>query len=1304
MDYQAERLGLIVDLAEQSMDIVQRFSNDPIDAGNIQTASGPIKNLKQVSADIKSDGDAAIDVAVTELIDTLKNETSVSALIAGLTDTAVLAEGSAARAQLAADHANATGKIFDSTAIGLLPANTVSGQYFSVPSADDKELLILYRNSGGAAQDTGKRSASAKAVRQAIASWLDRDAEDSSAVAQVLQAISVMRIKGGNKSRTYRLTVVSKNDATYADRLQVADDLGNTWMFTGTAAGKDDGPVSLTLVGTGGTSFFVIIDYRKITTNGVIFNSVSSTALKLGPRIYEVSDVVAGVEANAAAISTAVTDLEDTKGLLSKGWRAADALAPSAAVKEIISAISSVRARGGNKARTYRISVVAKDDVTFADRIQISDDLGATWAFSGVAAGKADGPVVLNLTSQPLGAISFVLVIDYRKITGSGLKFNSTTSMALKLSAGIFSVADIEDSLIATNAGLATLDTKQQKWWRDKSASSITNANHLDVQAAVLAVRAKNADPTKTYRITLLCKDDGALKDRLFIQDTPAVSTWSVEGTVVGKADGPVWVKATKAGSATSFDLLIDYRQIVATGIVLNTPGDFFKLSAQVLEWDRLRAEFPVASSIAPVAALARAIRVSVAGSSITWGQGWLGEDSYVGEVERYLRTVLATTLHGADFAITGTSATVSNKLFYKGSALRLQDLNSEARFDLYGDELSLCIARERGNAGASLIEVYADGVLLDTVSTWNSEPFATGLNAPFTGDGVTRQFDLGQPFTSGHSVTVAGAAKVVQMNTGGYGAGFPAGVDVLVIRKLVTVGGVPQVRHFLWFAVAPANGAAIAASFSAGESVTYVRGTLGQTVQALSGANESTYGDGNVAFDPANPANLSSGLGFRETDERAVLSWRFTSAAKRAFRVKILSLDPRATGTPQLYLNAATNRMHHLQNAGIGGWKASLLLNDTGLNNMAAVQRFQPDVLLFESCTNDDWDTHLDRAWRSRTGLTDAQLRSEESAAWLHTVTYVGADNYSVEDSRVAITAISETSVSFDGTGATFEVVAGDVVILGDFKGDNRRVACRVVKSWNAGTRTATWARPLRASELAHIRQLTDLVGSTAMVKGAPTWVSNVEAVIDGIRAALPSCVVAIGTGGIPNLRYRRLEGYRELAAEIAARKGVLFGDFYKRTLAWQYSVPATAALYLNTSQSLASTGAESYSLYDAGGSKPDPVVNQLFRGWSVKVDGVERINAGCHVLGGNKTGWAVGVTPMTKSNVSTVGDEYRLVFTANVPAPGAVIVVKRATDKWSSDDTHPGASGIAVFGQAAIAAVSQAARVAEASPGAKF
>lgn len=164
MDYQAERLGLIVDAAEQSMDIVQRFSNDPIGADNIQTATGPIKNLKQVSADIKSAGDAVIDVAVTDLIAELKTETSVSALIDGLTDSAAVAAQNATRAVIAADYANATGRIYPSIAIGLLPANTAEGQYFSVPSPLILEDLILYQKVGGGAVEVKRPGSLSLAV------------------------------------------------------------------------------------------------------------------------------------------------------------------------------------------------------------------------------------------------------------------------------------------------------------------------------------------------------------------------------------------------------------------------------------------------------------------------------------------------------------------------------------------------------------------------------------------------------------------------------------------------------------------------------------------------------------------------------------------------------------------------------------------------------------------------------------------------------------------------------------------------------------------------------------------------------------------------------------------------------------------------------------------------------------------------------------------------------------------------------------------------------------------------------------
>jgi hypothetical protein len=55
--------------------------------------------------------------------------------------------------------------------------------------------------------------------------------------------------------------------------------------------------------------------------------------------------------------------------------------------------------------------------------------------------------------------------------------------------------------------------------------------------------------------------------------------------------------------------------------------------------------------------------------------------------------------------------------------------------------------------------------------------------------------------------------------------------------------------------------------------------------------------------------------------------------------------------------------------------------------------------------------------------------------------------------------------------------------------------------------------------------------------------------------------------------------------------------------------------------------------------------------------------------------------------SNDTLQQKPYRLVFTSNVPAAGAVIEVSYAARIWSTDDTHPGrldfgAFGIPVFG----------------------
>ena len=1229
--------------------------------------------------------DVAVNGAAKTWTDRLgKERVSMKGVEEAVPDAVVArneAQAAKAAAELARDAALIQAGVYATESAGRTAV--ADGQAFKVQGSGDV-AAYEYRRTNSSASVLIATYPSAAAVRD-TKPWLAADSLTLSAASDLRIRDAIISVRAVNASplRTYTLTVLCKDDVSLFDRIQINDDLGASYEASGTIANKDAGPVTVSLSVSGVLWFVLKIDYRKITTTGIIHNSADAK-FKFSTKIFDISDVAISANASAMAISNvkanpfwrslASTDISstDTTALLTHA------------------AVLDVRGVGVDRSKTYRIITLCNGHATFKDNLQIAD--GTTAYINSTiipAPDKAAGPV-WKAVNVGVGYIE--VLIDYRGLPAAHLYSKAANSTALLLDNKIHIMS-------------SALEPFGSKPWRDITSTGTATESYVN---AILAVRCNGGSKAESYRFQVICKDHATYFDKFTISDAANANVWSTgDVTAANKTSGPVWLKLKNggAGAAVSFDVLVDFRKITTSGVLLNTSSPLLVLSAEIFTDEilynsisALANQVNAAAQATPkLTALARAIRVSIAGSSITWGVGWLGEGSYVGKVEDYLRNTLATTVQGVGFTTTGTVATVSNKLFYKGAATLLTGANAEASFSLSGDEVSLCIARERGNVGAAIVELYVNNVLYDSFSTYNPEPYTTGNAFNFTGDGTTVKFDLGKAFTFNHTLAVGGVPKVVQMNTQGYGGTMPGGVDGLIVRKMATVNGQPEVHHILWLAVAPGNGVAITGTYDAGESITYVKSSVGQTTRPLTGVNETPYGDGAVALDPANPAGLSSGLGFRESDERAIVSWRFDTSAARTFKVKISALDARGSGTPQLYLNFATNRMHHLQNAGIGGWTAGLLITDSGLNGLDDVVRFQPDVLLLESCTNDDWVTHVNRAWVTRTGLTDTQVRGEETSNFFNAVTFVGADNYTVEDVRVPVTAITETSVTFSAANATFNVVPGDVVILGDFKGDNRRLACRVVSAWNAGTRTATWAKPLRADEIINIKSLNDLVGTTAMVKGAPTWVSNVETVIDNTRAALPKAVIALGTSGIPNIRNRRLEGYRELAQAIAARKGVHFADFYGRTRSWQYSQPPTSQKYLNASNSTASTGASSYKLYNSGGSLP--ATNTLLRNWSVKVDGIERINDGCYVVGGNKKGWASGVTQMSLLNASYVGDDYYLTFTSNIPAVGAVIVVKNTTTTWSGDDTHPATAGFGPFGQAAVAVLDHAAKVAAAS-----
>lgn len=153
---QTERLELATVKAEIASNIVSRFSNDPVEADPIPTDSGDIQNLKQVAAEIKADGQAAVDAAVAE----------------GVVDLA----GSVASSQEAADRSESASTLaaafsnpFPSIADGL--ANTsgsgATNRFFSVPGAGGT-LASAYRNESGAAVKIGE-APSASVVSESLA-------------------------------------------------------------------------------------------------------------------------------------------------------------------------------------------------------------------------------------------------------------------------------------------------------------------------------------------------------------------------------------------------------------------------------------------------------------------------------------------------------------------------------------------------------------------------------------------------------------------------------------------------------------------------------------------------------------------------------------------------------------------------------------------------------------------------------------------------------------------------------------------------------------------------------------------------------------------------------------------------------------------------------------------------------------------------------------------------------------------------------------------------------------------------------
>jgi hypothetical protein len=692
--------------------------------------------------------------------------------------------------------------------------------------------------------------------------------------------------------------------------------------------------------------------------------------------------------------------------------------------------------------------------------------------------------------------------------------------------------------------------------------------------------------------------------------------------------------------------------------------------------------------------------RIALTGSSITWGEGLL-DDSFVGEVDQYFRTLWAQTILADGMVYKAAPSEVVNPKFYQGIAKKIKGQDNTVSFSMTSKSLSIVQGIERSYDNTSIIDLYVNGKLFDSFSNFNPSPLGSELKE-FSGDGDTVKFDLGRCFTYAHKVTVDEVLQKGALNTAGYGGSFPQGNDYLIIRKYIVdpKSGEVAVHHVLWFRTPPSAGAKIEVAYDYGENICYAKTTVGELGCSLDTGLESRYGDGNLDFAPEVASGISDGLDFRYTDERAIKSWEFEDVRERHFEFRIRGLDESANleGTPYFIINFATDCMHRIMNAGIGGWTAQRLATDLGLRNLEGLMRFEPDLIIFESGTNDDWNDGEFISSREVTQLAEVEVK-EYPSLWLKSLTHIGSHEYAIETCQLLISEAEKNSITIDSHDADFgQIEPGDILVIGDYHGDERAIQCRLIESWDETICRAEFREPLELISRFGIEKLEDFVGKKVRVKRIDKFISWMQHCVDFMRTSNPNVAIGIVDTGLCNYYTRTLLGYPQKIEEFCQKNGFVHFNAYDALKEWQYSQPRNITAYIGPDSGRIASGKTKYQLVDQAGKDLHLATDcLLLRNWSVRVNGKEVYGKDCYIEGGYIMGipqqlegsglefndWQF---PRTYKNTPT-----RLVFFRNVPLAGSCIEIKCTSRKWSEDDTHPNPEGAKVYGKAIIDKLSE-------------
>ena len=645
---------------------------------------------------------------------------------------------------------------------------------------------------------------------------------------------------------------------------------------------------------------------------------------------------------------------------------------------------------------------------------------------------------------------------------------------------------------------------------------------------------------------------------------------------------------------------------------------------------------------------------VVFAGSSNVWGDGFLFYSYLKKPIDWLYKSSGKYTAYN-DVETTNGEVQTNDVKFMDGKAIKISGVGAEIKFKHKGSELNICQVIER-TSNYALIGLY-DG---DTkVAEFTNHNTTIGSDTEqFSGDGEKIKFNLKRCFTYSHVLKVNGVSKNIILNTQGYSGTFPVGVDCLVIRSLDDNG---NVIHTLYFKEAPTAGAVIDVSYNYGETICFVKSTVGETE---SGENESPYGDGTISYDPTNPADISSGLDFRLINEKSFYKFWFDSDVEREITLKI-----EGGNNPYFVFNFASSVFHNVMNAGIGGWTAAIFNSGSYINraywNIA--DYFSPDVVTIGLTGNDDWANYPRKIKRVYNGITLDELKQFPMLE-VGEIEYVEeSDTYNVTKNIGIIKEITIRSLKADEIIGS-DVAKGDFVRIGTYTGDLRQVQTRRIETVDNVQGQITWAEPLHLNEFICIETIDDLVGQEISIRSIEQYMQQMELLISNIKKMVPKCKICLFNIYYVDMWTRDTAEYTYIQQWIAEKFDgtVYFVD------AWKY-----ARDYCENS--LHSRG------FDFVADGNDTITFAIdgvghWEGIEVWVNNKNVYGKDCYPI----TGWYTTIEDKTGSELNWVGTNnyypriykkrnFAIKWKQNIPLAGTAIKVKLATRQWSADYAHP-------------------------------